>query len=271
MKDKQTKNLEQQLLEAVKNNHTEKVKTLLSQGANVNLSDASEVPLVMWAALKCSLDLFQHLIYEGADTNQKGIIQLTETSHYGNLTGIAAAEGKFDLLQYLIETLEIDVDDPEIKHGTTPQWTALQWAISKGETAIVQYLLAQGANPNPLYSHTTALHICVQKQAINSFKYLLKAGAKTNLPGYRPLLSEACRYPNHRFLEILVEQDVALNAEKQAPIFFAVAYGDLDRVKWLIEKGANPVVQDAHGHSPLSLAKKLGLKKIEKYLKKLVR
>ena len=106
------------------------------------------------------------------------------------------------------------------------------------------------------------------KSIENSFKAFLKAGAIIDMPGYRPLLSEACRYPNHRFLEILVENGAQLNAEKQAPIFFAVAFGDIDRIKWLIEKGANPNVKDSYGHSPLSLAKKLNLKKIEKFLKK---
>ncbi len=257
-----------QLLEAVKNSRIDLVKSYIKQGADVQLRDDAGASLVMWAALKSNVVLVQYLIDQGASPAQKGIIPITETSHYGNLTGIAAAEGKLSLLQYLIETLGIAVDDPEIKHGTTPQWTALQWAISKGQTAAVKYLLTQNANPNPVYSHTTALHICIQKQAINSFKYLLEAGADINLPSFRPLLSEACRYPNHRFLEILTEKGAVLDAKKQAPIFFAVGYGAIDRVKWLIAQGANPKVKDAHGHSPLSLAQKLNLKKIEKYLKK---
>ena len=262
------KPLDIQLLEAVKNGHIDLAKSYIEQGANIQLKDEAEASLVMWAALKSDLAFVQYLIEQGANPAQKGIIPVTETSHYGNLTGIAAAEGKLSLLQYLIETLGIAVDDLEIKHGETPQWTALQWAISKGQTAVVKYLLAQNANPNPVYSHTTALHICIQKQAINSFKYLLEAGANMNLTGFRPLLSEACRYPNHRFLEILVEKGAALDAKKQAPIFFAVGYGDLDRVQWLIAQGANPKVKDAHGHSPLSLARKLNLKKLVKYLKK---
>ncbi len=257
------------LIKAVQENRISDAKAAIEKGGNVNFSDENNASILMWATWKTETDFVKFLIEKGADYTIKGIIQITETSHYGNLTGIAAAEGNEELLRFLIDEIKIDVDDTEPQHGTTPRWTALQWAISKSNTKIIKYLLEKGANPNPSYSHTTALHICIQKQNINAFKYLLKAGAKTVLPGFRPLLSEACRFKNDRFIEILLERGANPNAEKQAALFFAVGFGSIERVKLLISKGANHNITDAHGHSPLSLAKRLGLKKIEKYLKKL--
>ena len=257
------------LFKAVQENRVTDAKAAIEKGGDINFTDENNASVLMWAAWKTDIDFVRFLVEKGADYTIKGIIHITETSHYGNLTGIAAAEEKEELLRFLIDEINIDVDDTEPQHGTTPRWTALQWAISKDNTKIIKYLLDKGANPNPSYSHTTALHICIQKQNINAFKYMVKAGAKTELSGFRPLLSEACRFKNDRFIEILLDGGANPNADKQAALFFAVGYGSIERVKLLISRGANHNITDAHGHSPLSLAKRLGLKKIEKHLKKL--
>jgi len=132
------------LLQAIQNNDLARVKALVTDGADVNIRDENKATALMWAAYKADLEMVQYLVVQAADYTQKGVIYLNEekTAYYGNLTGIAAGEGKLELLKYLIEDLGIDVDDKEYnpEEDAETGWTAAKWADNRILGEVMAYL-----------------------------------------------------------------------------------------------------------------------------------
>ena len=176
----------EQLLLAVNENDFNKVKELVDAGANINARDSNLATILMWAALKSDLSIVQYLVSKGSSTADKGVIYLNEqkTIYYGNLIGIAAGEGKTELLRFLIEKCKIDVEDKEYDTDTNTEtgWTALQWAASSGREDAVKYLINKGANINA--NHTTdrgtPLIYALKKNHKSVAALLINKGAKVN-------------------------------------------------------------------------------------------
>ena len=133
------------LLDAIKGKDLPKVQQLLESGADVNTLDKNGATPLMWAAYRADLEMVQWLVDKGADPFlKKGVIYLNEekTAYYGDLTGIAAGEGKLDLVRYLIEDVGVEVDDREYNPETGQEdgWTAAQWADSRVKGDVMAYL-----------------------------------------------------------------------------------------------------------------------------------
>ena len=104
--------------------------------------DENGATTLMWAAYQSDLEMVKWLVENAADPFlKKGVIYLNKekTAYYGNLTGIAAGEGKLEMLRYLIEDLGIDVDDKEYNPETGQEdgWTAAQWADSRAKGEMI--------------------------------------------------------------------------------------------------------------------------------------
>tara|TARA_R110002124_G_scaffold2781_2_gene17848 strand:- start:73587 stop:76952 length:3366 start_codon:yes stop_codon:yes gene_type:complete len=133
------------LLDAIKAKDLPTVQQLVKEGEDTNALDETGATPLMWAAYRADLEMVKWLVDNGADPFlKKGAIYLNEekTVYYGNLTGIAAGEGKLDLLRYLIEKVGIEVDDREYNPETGKEdgWTAAQWADSKVRGDVMAYL-----------------------------------------------------------------------------------------------------------------------------------
>jgi len=139
------------LLAAMQANDLAAVKTINPAPAMLNAQDKNDASALMWAAYKGDLAMVQYLVEQGADHQLQGAICLDDTcgGYYGNLTGIAAGEGKLNMLRYFIEDLKIPVDDVEWNPVTREKdgWTGLTWACSKNTTEAAIYLLEKSANP----------------------------------------------------------------------------------------------------------------------------
>jgi CHAT domain-containing protein/ankyrin repeat protein len=172
---------EEDLLLAVKRNQLPEIKELIKKGADVNFQDSNKASILMWAVLKGNLETVKYLVSQKADFTQKeGIIWLDakKRAYYGNLTGIAAAENKLEVLQYLLEVCKIPTDDqeynPEDKKANG--WTALQWAASKGNSEIVEYLAKKGANLNIFDGNTPLTYAISNRKSATALK-LIALGA----------------------------------------------------------------------------------------------
>ena len=133
------------LLDAIKARDMTEVQQLVKKGADVNAMDKNGATPLMWAAYQSNLEMVKWLVDNGADPFlKKGVIYLNKekTAYYGNLTGIAAGEGKLEMLRYLIEDLGIYVDDKEYNPETGQEdgWTAAQWADSRVQGKVMAYL-----------------------------------------------------------------------------------------------------------------------------------
>jgi ankyrin repeat protein len=122
--------------------------------------------------------------------------------------------------------------------------TVLMHAVldSDADPSFIRYLLEQGAWPDVVDSgqRWTALHFAAQTGDLSVVELLVEAGAKVdsqdvfgNTPLWRTVMSPR---PNSSVVELLVRA------------------------------GADPMMANAHGVSPLSLARKRGLVDVERQL-----
>jgi tetratricopeptide (TPR) repeat protein len=179
-------NSDLQFLSAIKANDFNKIRQLSEAGANVNATDSNLSTMLMWAVYKSDLQTVKYLVGKKAKVEAKGVIFLNDekTSYYGNLSGIAAGEGKTEILKFLIETCKINTEDKEYDAETKTEtgWTALQWAASSGRLGTVEYLIEKRANVNA--NHTsdkgTPLIYALQNNHIDVAVLLIEKGADVN-------------------------------------------------------------------------------------------
>ena len=156
------------LIEAASSGNTEKVQTLLAQGANVNAKDYNGGTALMAAAFSGHTDTVQFLLAKGADIEAKEINGATALM-------FAALEGHTDTVKALLAK-GADVNDKE-KRGAT----VLMWASGKGRSDTVQVLLAKGADVNAkLNDEQTALMYAARYGHIDIVQALLAHGADVN-------------------------------------------------------------------------------------------
>jgi len=216
------KNTDAPLLQAIQANDLPQVKALVATGADVNTRDENKATALMWAAYKGDLEMVQYLVTQEADYTKKGVIYLNEekTAYYGNLTGIAAGEGKLELLKYLIDELGIDVDDKEYnpEEDAETGWTALQWAVEEIFERIAIFLIEKGANYQLSFNNNwTMLHYAARDNLLALTQLLLTKNVDVNIQstqGWTPLMLAA--YNGYlQMCKLLYENGAVLNIKDE--------------------------------------------------------
>jgi len=223
------------ILQAIQANDLPQVKALVAAGADVNTQDENKATALMWAAYKGDLEMVQYLVTQGADYTQKGVIYLNDekTAYYGNLTGIAAGEGKLELLKYLIEELGIDVDDKEYnpEEDADTGWTALQWAVNEKHEEIAIFLMEERADYQLSFNNNwTTLHYAARSNLLALTQRLLTKNVEVNIQTIQGWTS----------------------------LMLAVYNGHLQMCKLLYENGADINIKDEEGKTAYDLAKENG-------------
>jgi uncharacterized protein len=232
------------LIEAVKKQDVQAVRTLLKQQGNINATEADGFTALHWAAQRNDMQLVELLL--GAGANAKSSTRYNITPLYlaavnGNAAVIerllkagadpngvsqegqtilmtAALSGKADAVRLLL-THGAKIDTKEPYRGQT----ALMWGAAEGNTAAVDVLLEAGAD-HTLKSNGgfTPLLFAIRNAHLETTVALLKRGANVN--------------------------DVATDGSSALSIAAVNAYFELASV--LLEHGANPNLPDPRG-SPL--------------------
>jgi ankyrin repeat protein len=232
------------LIEAVKKQDVQAVRTLLQQNSAVNTREADGFTALHWAAQRNDLQLVELLLGARADVkastrynvtplylaatngNAAMIERLLDAGADPNGTALegqtmlmtAALSGKADAVRLLV-TRGATIDAKEPYKGQT----ALMWAAAEGNTAAVDVLVESGADLR-LRSNAgfTPLLFAVRNAHIETTVALLKRGANVN--------------------------DAAPDGSSALSIAAVNAYFELASV--LLEHGANPNLPDPRG-SPL--------------------
>ena len=171
------------LQKAVELGHADTVEFLLDAGANPNqlCRDDEYTPLTL-AVESNDVRLIQVLLNAGANPNYGG--------YGGSALDIAVQNSNITIVRELLafgvsvnpsvnpELTNEDLDNNNLDEGTETSeriaWTPLMTAALNGNSAIVQALVAAGANPNILdESHETALVKAAQRGHQDIFDYLL--------------------------------------------------------------------------------------------------
>lgn len=132
--------------------------------------------------------------------------------------------------------------------------------LNYGNLVLMEYLLQKKiSDPNEIYHHLTALQTTIKlKMGLSAIKILVENGANIqNILGY------AVRYGNIKIVQYLIEKGAGLenlDENQHTPLFFAARKGKREMVHLLLESGA-AVEPAGHRHrykSPLHIAVKHG-------------
>lgn len=147
------------------------------------------------------------------------------------------------------------------ENGLRPGNLPLCVAIAAGDEAMVEILLAGGADPNLAQSYgNTALSYAVSENGGNSnmVRMLLAAGANPQPiddHGHTPMGS-AAMHGNLELLELLHEAGASVQpvASGPSPLHAAVRAQQFEAAQWLLAHGANIDARDDHRTTALHIA-----------------
>ncbi|XP_063960292.1 serine/threonine-protein phosphatase 6 regulatory ankyrin repeat subunit B-like [Lytechinus pictus] len=243
---------------AVMNGHLDKVKSLVSQGANVNQGTAEGWTPLMIAAKTGRVELLTFLIGQGAEIT-KSVTRLTAL-HF------AALLGHLDAIKYLIS------QGADVKEGNENGWTAFHIAAFSGHFDVIKYLISQGAEINRGNNNGgTALHYVALSGHLDITKYLISQGAevkKGDNDGWTALHFAAL----NGHLDVtkhLISQGAEVKKGENdgwTALHTAVHNGHLDVTKHLISQGAEVNKGDNNGWTALHFAAHNGNLDVTKYL-----
>ncbi|XP_045598004.2 inversin isoform X1 [Procambarus clarkii] len=194
---------------------------------------------------------------------------LLPLGHAGTLLHSAAILG--DKLK-LLEVLQ----DASINLEARDRWgrVALVYAVMGNHQEAVEALLRAGARPDATDSHNrTPLHFAAYKGHLGCIKAILHAVESGGIAhsenlggvwlaqdvrGVTPL-HHAAIHSNHKCLQALLKYAApgTLDTEdhkKRTPLLWASAYGSEENVRLLIKHGANNLMPDQEGKTPLHWA-----------------
>ena len=250
------------LVDAVKKRDTATLKSLLEQGADVNVSQADGATPLHWATYWDDLETAELLIRARAKvdaTDDYGVTPLTLACTNGSAAMVrvllnAGAAPSVPLptgetvLMRCARTGSVDGVKLLLEHGADPNatesskgQTALMWAVAQKHADVAQVLIEHGANVHlRSKSGFTPLLFAARIGDIESAQVLLAAGEKVNesMPVKGPARAEGTE-----------EQKTA----GITPLLMASASGQEAFSIFLLENGADPNVWDG-GAAPLHYA-----------------
>jgi ankyrin repeat protein len=256
------------LMEASRSGSVEGVKLLLDRGARLNAKDSlRETTAVMWAAAQDHPDVIKLLADSGADVNARSKTEKDKPSSAsapgaalapvaksllrGGVTALvlAAREGALASVKSLLQA-KADIDET-----TADGSSALLVAVQNGHYDIGTFLIESGASVSlsnqkgwsPLYMAIKNRNIETgelpsppnKAQTLDLIKLLLDRGAEVNS---RLAYETETNSGNH---------PIWLREQGATPFLRASYAGDIEVMKLLLAKGADPNIATVDGTTPL--------------------
>ena len=237
------------------------VTALLGANADVNAKERNHQTAIMWAAAEGHADVVQTLLDAGADFKTP-----LERSGFTPFF-FAIREGHVETVRVLLNA-GADINGamrPSNPRGKLPKrgTSPLLLAVENGHYDLAIELLDLGADPNDSRSGYTIL---------NSLTWIRKPDIGESSAG-DPEPQGSGRRTSEEFIRDLVDRGADVNARLErgrkagrghvctigaTPFFMAADRADLTYMKLLVELGADPMIPNADGTTPLLVAAGIG-------------
>lgn len=249
------------LMTASRTGNPDAVRALIDAGADVDATERNGQTAAMWAAAEGHVDVVKSLMDAGAD-----FATPLEASGFTPFF-FAIREGHAGVVRLLLES-GADVNavmEPSNSGGKRPKkgTSPLLLAVENGHYDLAVELLDAGADPNDDRSGYTVLH---------SLTWIRKPDIGESADG-DPEPEGSGRRNSVQFIRELVDHGADVNARLTrgrkaggghvsvigaTPFFMAADRADLEYMKLLVELGADPMIPNADGTTPLMVAAGIG-------------
>ncbi len=184
----------------------------------------------------------------------EGMKNEEELRHFkAHVIGKASKAGCLDIVRYIIETGDVDLNRTWIRGRETP----LHYAIDYDHMEIFKLLLENGADVNKETMLLTPLMWAVRAGDLRKVKLLLEYGAEVNkVSNDITALHIATAMGNPSIVRFLLANEADVNSNSASgcrPIHIAAWCNRVDIAKILLENGADPAVR-CDGHTVLEIA-----------------
>jgi ankyrin repeat protein len=242
------------LMTAARTGQLDAVKALLAHGANANAKEPTRgQTALMWAAAEGNADAIRALVEKGADI---------QTRSNGGWTALlfAVREGRIPAVKTLLAA-GATVNESLVRRGDTANTpNAFMLAAANAHYELASFLLDTGADPNAAPQGWTALHqvTWVRKVGVGdngpapqgsgnmgSLEFVRKLAAKG-----ANLNARVTRKPNMG--------TTTLNAIGATPFLLAARTKDVELMRLLADLGADPLLTNEDGTTPLMVAAGIG-------------
>ena len=227
---------EQALVDAAKNSDIDALRTLIEEGADVDVRSGDGSTALLWASYRDDLESADLLIHAGADVNLANDLGATPI-------WAASQNASADMADKLLAA-GANPDSP-LSLGETPLVTASR----SGSPEVVRVLLEKGADVNARGARgQTPLMFAVAQRHPRVVKVLLEHGADVLATSdvWTQLMAQSPHaHPEHQSL---------VSHGGNTALMFAARAGELESAKLLVASGADVDAPSAWGTTALALA-----------------
>jgi curved DNA-binding protein CbpA len=181
----------------------------------------------------CKMGMYNNAIYLIEHRNISPQIKIDDNLHFsGALFKAAAQSGNKALVQYLFEVHQVNIESPGLNPNTAS--TALSEAARYGHIAVMEYLIANGANVNPKVVHNDILLGAIKSHNASAVELLIHHG--TMLGNYS--LHYALEEGDIAVVDVILKKQPILSQHHflTSPACAAVYSGNVTLVRYLEAK-----------------------------------
>ncbi|XP_071041937.1 serine/threonine-protein phosphatase 6 regulatory ankyrin repeat subunit B-like [Parasteatoda tepidariorum] len=233
---------------ALSNGSLANVKHWMKEGADIYGRDPDKKTALHFASKSFNITIIKFLIDRGLNPKTKDVNDI-------NILHIATASGCKEAVSYIIEDLEISVDE-KLKYNQT----ALHIAAEKGFFDVVEILLHHKATINVGQFHETPLYKAVINDKAKTADLLLQNVQDINSIRHasgKTLLHVAADLGHKSMVEYLLCKGTDVNSvsdTRVTPLHKSAYAGHLEIVSLLISNGAIVNAKDSADNIPLHFA-----------------
>ena len=235
------------LMAASLHGHTQVVRVLLDNGADVNGKTANQATALIAASLYGHKEIVELLLAKGADVNVKGG-KNSETALIA-----ASRQGGKEIVQLLLaKGADVNAGSigPYVDSKATDGFSALMFASQEGHKEVVQLLLAKGADVNAKATTTIMRHSQEGHKEVN------------NMPDLYANLPESVKEGNFVNQVFVKGQGQGMVIKDVTALMLASLHSHKEVVRLLLAKRADVNANTTDGQTALSLASQDEIRKL---------